>query len=253
MAYSHNGNGSAEDPYESDPIPEFSRDLTSSEAELGFALVVVPSLQGFDPLRALSKEDYSYVPVVAVILSSYEILVKLNVGVGKWSKTMYSHREYGYARKFEKSDDAKFYPIGEPIRDAAIYLAQYKAGIVEIPQARPAEIFEKGSVPIQAHLSRGYYVAKATAIKAKMVTQATITHHRIKINARPHRRWARPYWLCASDLAAWHAIRAGLCLRRNPCGNSFMGRPISSPFILAFFLGNSRLFCRHSVKREFHL
>jgi hypothetical protein len=140
MDNSHSGNGNGGEPPASDPIPEFAQDVNDSEVELGFSRLVVPSLQGPDGFAALKGVGVSR-PVVALILSSFEILVKINGFDGWVRRTKYSHREFGFFSKAETPQDAEWYPIGNPMDDAAVYLQEWKSGLAQ--KGQPAEVFTR--------------------------------------------------------------------------------------------------------------
>jgi hypothetical protein len=143
MAGDRNGSGNGGAPPASAPIPEFPRDVTHSEEELGFSLIEIPSLQAPDEVVSAITGVTFPRPVVAMVLNSFEILVKINgLRLGAWS-VMYEHKEFGYFLKTESPKEAKWHNIGYPRESAAIYLQEMKSGIAEHPNERPAEIFKR--------------------------------------------------------------------------------------------------------------
>jgi hypothetical protein len=108
-------------------IPEYPQDVTEDEAALGFARWIIPSILDRDTIAGMFGVRGLRPFVVAKILSSYEVLVKISNMEGQG--VVYSHRIYG---TYGEECEADWMPIGNPIKDAGIYLQELKSGAIEL-------------------------------------------------------------------------------------------------------------------------
>jgi len=102
----------------------YPQDISTDESALGFQRLLVDGIG--DPMG--SRINIVPVPVVARILDSSDVLIKINDLSGK---VAYSHRRWGRDSRLTALEDRDWYPIHSPIPDANLVIDNYKTGRVK--------------------------------------------------------------------------------------------------------------------------
>jgi hypothetical protein len=108
-------------PMTNDTYPQ---DISADESALGFQSLLI---DGIGDLMA-SRIHVVPVPVVAKILDSSDVLIKLYNLNGK---IVYSHRRWGRDSRHTSLDHRSWYPILSPVPDAHIVIDNFKTGGVK--------------------------------------------------------------------------------------------------------------------------
>ena len=98
--------------------------ITADEAAAGFQRLLIDGIG--DPMASMIY--VVPVPVVAKILDSSDVLVKIYDLDGK---VVYSHRRWGRDSRLTPLEERSWYPIHSPMPDANLVIDNYKTGRVK--------------------------------------------------------------------------------------------------------------------------
>jgi hypothetical protein len=104
------------------------QDISEDEADLGFQKLVIQGMEPAAEIGHLFQAPVSPV-LVACILSSYEILLKI---LDLEGGVEYSHLQFGsftIAGGENMEDEPDWSPVDVPCKDAAMFLQEYGVGI----------------------------------------------------------------------------------------------------------------------------
>ncbi|MGO9586301.1 MAG: hypothetical protein ACLP2Y_08905 [Limisphaerales bacterium] len=102
---------------------DYPQDISPDESELKFGRFLI---DGIVPLIGSGIFPPEPVPVVARILSSSDVVVKiydLRGGVA------YSHRRWGYSRKHGRSSSCAWFPLDKPMKDVKQLFFDFSFGV----------------------------------------------------------------------------------------------------------------------------
>jgi hypothetical protein len=111
---------------------EYPQQVTEDEAELGFRLRI---FAGFGERRRFPDGKLIQPPVVAALLSSSEILVKI-FGYAPDGTIAYTHQQYGVTAW--SGGESEWSPRSGPHKDAALFIQEHKSGTFELHELAPS-------------------------------------------------------------------------------------------------------------------